>query len=302
MENKKLEKILEEMKAKGRGNQEHSEEFLTLLKASSVVVPAVMPKNTSPEIMRQMLQNPGKEQAIPAGAHPQPCILENEKKEKFLAVFTSEEEMKKSQKAPKFPLTLNMSFQACIDFLKKSSDVIGAVINPFTHNVIFQLNEKKQPKQIQVTLEQFHALTRNKMESFYLPKNLFEKKEEVMNQLCEKQGEYLKELYEDLYTTEVACPYVPEDFEFMSLNISEDLVLVQITMPQKYAALNTCPSIFTAWNRSEDKIWYYAIVNGGPEKGNHLHQLKEDGTDVDLGAAPSEGSQLSAILDFIQEN
>ena len=38
----------------------------------------------------------------------------------------------------------------------------------------------------------------------------------------------------------------------------------------------------------------------GPEKGLHLHQLQEDGKDADLGAAPSEGSELSTILDLIQ--
>lgn len=300
MDNKKLEKMLEQMKAKGQGNSEHSQEFMDLLKASSVVVPAVMPKNTNPEIMRQMLQNPGKEQAIPEGAHPQPCILENEKKQKFLAVFTSEEEMRKSSKAPKFPLTLNMPFQSCMELLKKSPEIVGAVINPFTHNVIFQLNKKEKPQSVQVTLEQFHILTRQKMESFYLPKNLFEKKGEMITKLSTNQGECMKELYEELYTTEVACPYVPEDFEFMCLNISEDLLLIQITMPPKNIAKNTCPSVFCAWNRKEDKIWYYAIVNGGPDTENHLHQLLEDGKDVDLGVAPSEGSELSTVLDLIQ--
>ena len=300
MENKKLEKLMNEMKSKGDGAQ--SEEFLEMLKNATVCVPAVMPKDTKPEVMKKLLQNPGQMQAIPEGAHPQPCILENEKHEKFLAVFTSEAELNKGKKAPKFPLYLNMEFSSCMDFLKKRPDITGAVINAYTHNVIFQLNEQKkaQPKTVQVSLEEFHHLTRNKMESFYLPKKLFEEKEEVVSRLCKEQGAYMKELYEELYTTEVACPYTEEDFEFMALNINEDLLFVQITMPRQYLMLNTCPSVFIAWNQKEQKIWYYAIVMGGAEKGLHLYQLLEDGKALDLGEAPSEGSELSTILDLIQ--
>ena len=164
------------------------------------------------------------------------------------------------------------------------------------------LNEQNnaQPKTIQVSLEEFHHLTRNKMESFYLPKKLFTEKEEMVSRLCKEQGDYMKELYDELYTTEVACPYTAENFEFMPLNISEDLLLVQIIMPREFLMLNTCSSVFVAWDQKEQKVWYYAIVLEGPEKGIHLHQLLEDGKDVDLGQAPSEGSELSTILDLIQ--
>ncbi len=302
MENKELEKVMNEMKAKGNGTL--SEEFFEILKSATVCVPAVMPRDTDPKIMKQLLQNPGQTQAIPEGARPQPCILENEKHEKFLPVFTSEKELNKGEKAPKFPLFLNMEFSSCLDFLQKRPDITGVVINAYTHNVVFQLNKQKmkqaQTKTIQVSLEEFHHLTRNRMESFHLPKKLFEGKEEVISRLCKEQGAYMKELYEELYTTEVACPYTEEDFEFMPLNISEDLLFVQITMPQKYLMLNTCPSVFAAWDQKEEKIWYYAIVMEGSEKGLHLHQLQEDGKDADLGAAPSEGSELSTILDLIQ--
>lgn len=300
MENNKLEKIMDEMKKKGDGAP--SEKFMELLKSAMVCVPALMPRDTKPEVMSQLLKNPGKMQAIPEGVRPQPCILENEKQDKFLAVFTSEAELNKGGKAPKFPLYLNMEFSSCVDFLKKRPDLKGVVVNAYTHNIIFQLNEQNnaQPKTIQVSLEEFHHLTRNKMESFYLPKKLFTEKEEMVSRLCKEQGDYMKELYDELYTTEVACPYTAENFEFMPLNISEDLLLVQIIMPREFLMLNTCSSVFVAWDQKEQKVWYYAIVLEGPEKGIHLHQLLEDGKDVDLGQAPSEGSELSTILDLIQ--
>lgn len=296
--NAKLEELLVEMKETGASNRE---DFLQLLKASTVIVPALMPKDTDPAIMRRMMQNPGRELAIPEGAHPQPCILENDKKQRFLAVFTSEEELRKNQTAPKFPLTLNMDFSSCEKLLKEHSDLEGIVINAFTQNVIFQLNKKQsEKKEIQVTLEQFHILTRNKMESFYLPKQLFDKKGSFISELCDGQGAFMKEQYDALYTTEVANPYTEEDFEFISLNISEALLLVQLTMPQKHHSANTCATIYFAWNRDTDKVWYYAIVNKGEEEGYHLHQLREDGSAADLGNAPAEGNELNTILEMVQ--
>ena len=300
--NEKLEAMLTKMKENGNSQKEHSDEFVQLLKASTVIVPAIMPKDTDPAIMRQMMQNPGKELAVPAGAHPQPCILENDKKKRFLAVFTSEEELRKNQKAPRFPLTLNMEFQACEKLLKEHADLEGIVINAFTQNVIYQVNQKPtDKKEIKVTIEQFHILTRNKMESFYLPKHLFDQKEEFITKLCDKQGAYMKELYDELYTTEVANPYTEDDFEFISLNISEALLLVQITMPQEHHAASTCSTVYFAWNRETNQIWYYAIVNKG-EEGYHLHQLKEDGSAADLGEAPAEGNELNTILEMIQND
>lgn len=298
MNNKKLEKMMNEMKSAGNGQP--SEEFMSMLKASSVVVPALMPPDTNPEIMRKLLQNPGREQAIPAGINPQPCVLENGKGDKLLAVFTSEEEMRKNKEAPKFPITMRVTFEECIKLIRKSEGIAGAVINPFTHNMIFRVEENKsQQKTVQVTIEQFHILTRQKMESFYLPKTLFTKKEEAVLQLRDKRGAYLKALYEDLYDTEVACPYVPEDFEIMSLNISDELLLMRVTMPENYRKENTCPCIFVGWNGKEQKVWYYAVVL---EKGRktQLHALMEDGTAVNLGEAPVEGSELTTIIDLIQ--
>lgn len=298
MENKKLEKILDEMKAAGNGQP--TEEFMRMLKSSYVVVPALMPRDTNPDIMKQLLQNPGKEQAIPAGVNPQPCVLENGNGDKLLAVFTSEEEMKKNKKAPKFPITMRVAFDDCIKLIRKSKGITGAVINPFTHNMIFRVAENKpQPKTVQVTIEQFHFLTRQKMESFYLPKNLFDKKKEAVEKLRDGQGAYLKALYEDLYDTEVACPYVPEDFEVMCLNISEELLLIRITMPDKYRGEKTCSGILIGWNEKEQKVWYYSIVLEADKK-TYLHQLMEDGTARRLGEAPAEGSELTTVIDLIQ--
>lgn len=301
MNHKELEAALNQFKAK---KSRQPEELLTLLRKNHVVVPAVMPKNTSPEIMRKMLQNPGKSHAIPEGANPQPCIFENANKEKFLPIFTSEEEMKNGKDVPSFPLSLNLPFEACMQLMQKNNEISGIVINAYTHNIIFRINNNQElPKDLdsKVSLEQYHIILRQRLESFLLPKQLFEGKEEFVTKLCKDRGNCIKELYDGLYDAEIACPYVVDDFEFMVLNISEDLLLGQITMPKKNLVPQTCPSVIFAWNQKLKKVWYYAIVLSAKEELARLFEVHENGKNTDLGEAPAEGSELSAIMDLIQE-
>ena len=85
----------------------------------------------------------------------------------------------------------------------------------------------------------------------------------------------------------------------MSLNISDELLLMRISMPKLNLAERTCPCVFVGWNGKAQKVWYYAVVM---EKGRNevLHQLMEDGTSENLGRAPEEGSELTTIIDLIQ--
>lgn len=300
MENRELEKMMNDFKAAGSGQP--SEEFVEKLKSSYVAVPALMPPNTDPEIMRRLINNPGKEQAIPNGISPQPCLLENGKGDKLLAVFTSEKEMQKNKEAPKFPITMRVSFEDCVKLIRQSNEITGAVINPFTHNMVFRVEENKPTQQnqtVQVTIEQFHNLTRQRMETNYLPRILFDQKEEAVIKLRDGRGEYLRELYEDLYNTEVACPYAADDFEVMSLNISDELLLMRVSMPEMNLSERICPCVFVGWNKKAQKIWYYAVVI---EKGKKhmLYELKENGVSENLGEAPQEGSELTTIIDLIQ--
>lgn len=301
MENRELEKMINDMKATGEGKP--SEEFMKKLKSSYVVVPALMPPDTNPAIIRRLLQNPGKELAIPDGISPQPCFLENERGEKLLAVFTSEKEMNKNKKAPKFPVSMRVAFEDCIKLIRKSDEVLGAVINPFTHNMVFRVEENKkkeqsQPQTVQITVEMFHNLTRQRLEAAYLPKTLFEKKEEAVMKLRDERGEYLRLLYEDLYNTEIACPYAAEDFEVMSLNISDELLLMRVSMPRKNLSERTCPCVFVGWNGKAKTLRYYAVVI--EKDGQMLYEIQEDGASNNLGGAPEEGSELTTIIDLIQ--
>lgn len=299
MNHKELEAALDKFKQ----NQENIEpdEVFGLLHGHIMAVPAVMPKNTSPEIMKKMLQNPGKSHVIPEGANPQPCILESTNGEKFLPVFTSEEEMRKGKNAPNFPLTLNLPFESCIELFQQLDGLSGVAINAYTHNFVFHGNkETLKEKKTEVTIEEYHYILRQRLESFLLPKQLFEKKEEFVTKLCNEKGECIRELYDQLYDGEIACPYTADDFEFMILNISEDLLLGQISMPKKNRTNLSCSSVIYAWDKKQKKIWYYAIVLGVQNESAHLFEVHEDGKNTDLGEAPAEGSELSKVMELIQ--
>ena len=303
MDNKNLENLLDEMKESNQ--HDNREEFLAAIQTTMLLVPAVMPDDTPQEVLEEMMANPGKNKQLPEGANPQPCVFENGEGERFLPVFTSDEHMRAGENSPAFPLTLNIPFDACIGLVQENQRVDGLVINPYTHNIVFQLNEEQEADeeeyvQQEVTIEQFHMLMRQKFEAFLFPKTLFEQKGEFAKKVSMEKGAAVKELYYDVYDTEIACPYTEDEFDFMSLNITEDLLLVQVTMPAQNNYPGTCTSVIYAWDSKEDKVWYFGFVRGNQGAPNEMIQIQSDGTPVHHGEAPSEGSELQSVLDIIQ--
>ena len=71
-ESKELLEALDAMK--NEKNKENAERLTKLLEDVEVLVPAVMPKNTDPAILKQMSStSPDTPQPIPEGAQPLPC-------------------------------------------------------------------------------------------------------------------------------------------------------------------------------------------------------------------------------------
>ncbi len=301
MAQNRVEELIQKMMTEKPGGYQN--EFMEALMQEKVLMPAVLPKNTSPELIKKLMDNIGKQQDVPEGVHPQPCLLNDKSGKNYLPVFTSEKEMKKNAKAPKFPLTLTLPFKTCTQILNDNPNIEGIVVNAFTHNIIVQRNHadsQNQPQTIQVTAEQYHFLARQKMESDFLPKTLFEKKQEFIDNMTAQRGNYIKELYEQVYDGELACPYTAEEFEVMSLNISEELVLLQIGMPKKNLQPGICSSCIIGWNSEKEESWYYAILTGKPEEGSSLMQVFPDGRKERVADAPSEGTELTTVLDYIQ--
>ena len=304
--NNELLEALDAMKAEK--NVENAERLTKLLENTNVLVPAIMPKNTDPAILKEMASHPGKPMPMPQGVHPVPCILNNSEGMKFLPMFTSDEEIEKGQGMPKYPITLNMPFKSCMDLAVKIADIPGAVINPYSHNIIISVNrnsnnsdadeqETKEPKVTKLTEEQFHALVRQQMEIRLLPEKIFKEGEEFINDLTKRKGECLIEFFEKPYA-QIECPYSEDDYEFMTLFISDTLQLTRISMPYENLSPGIAQTIFVTWNPEEKKAGYYIILMGARGEFNKLVEITSEGKVVEYGDAPSEGSELQSIIDI----
>lgn len=294
-ENRKIEKILDEMKEKQ--SNELATQLTEALSEAHVYVPATMPKDTDPEILKKMMENPGVESPIPEGAQPQPCILQNDNGMRFFPVFTSEEEMQKGAGVPRFPITLNLPFKTCLDIMSSISGITAAVLNPFNQNIVMNVS-KNAAKQTQLTEAQFHAVIRQQMESRVFPNKVHTGGEEYINDLCERQGECIMELFEEPYAKTDNCPYSAEDYEFMTLNISDTLRLIRITMPTDKQYPEMAISVFIAWNPVEKKSRYFAIIKGREGEENKLYEVTAEQKVEALGVAPDDGMELQSIIDL----
>lgn len=285
-----------------------AQQLLKELQNSIVILPAIMPPDTDPKILKQMREpmNHGEEAPLPKSANPRPCMLEDEQGKKLIPVFTSEKEIDKEDTMAKFPIHLNLPFGRCIQFVGQNANVKGIVVNPFSHNFRIDLNVKKKenvknknqiPNGQKITSAQFHALVREYVEANLIPKRLFQEKESFMQEIQNGGEEYLLQLFEPPYVKGQKCPYTVDDFDVMSLMIRDDLKIIQITMPSKHFYVGTCSKVFLVWNPLEQEVAYYAIVL---RKDKHLilHQAFPDGTNQEISEAPAEGSELQGIIDL----
>lgn len=292
-----LEQMLDEFKtAQEKG---FSEEFTELLNQSIFYVPAVLPPDTPEDVIRQIIEANNTRKMLPEGVNPNPCILETENGDKFLPLFTSTEQIAAGgEKAPKFPLTLNIPFPACIDILKNSPEVHGAVINPYTHNLVVPVNPPKKIEK-EVTMDEYHVMMRQVFESKILPKHLFEEKEAFAEKLNKERGSYIRELFEEAYVDEIACPYIEDDFDFLSMRITDDLLVIQMTMPSKYKNMNTASTIFLAWDNAKQKAWYYALVQPS-DTHPVLVEKFEDASLKQHETVYEESGLLTSVIERIQ--
>ena len=299
-ESKELLEALDAMKKEK--NQENAERLTKLLEEIEVLVPAVMPKNTDPAILKQMSSStPETPHPVPEGAQPLPCILQNEAGQKFFPIFTSNEQIEKGEGVPRYPITLNMPFKSCIDLIVKIKGVEGAVINPYTHNILMNINRENDasggPEPIQLSEPEFHALVRKQMEAALLPGKIFTEGEDFIKDLCSREGECLVEFFKEPYA-QIGCPYNADDYDFMTLSISDTLQLTRISMPHENSYPGTAETLFVTWNPEEKKAGYYGVLNAPRGEFNKLMEITSEGKAIDHGPAPGEGNELQSIIDI----
>lgn len=97
---------------------------------------------------------------------------------------------------------------------------------------------------------------------------------------------------------QVDCPYSADDYEFMTLFISDTLQLTRISMPYENLSPGIAQTIFITWNPEEKKAGYYVILMGKRGEFNRLMEVTSEKKAIDHGEAPNEGSELQSIIDI----
>ena len=288
-----LTKKLEEIKAGGEGAS--ANEILNTLMGHKMIVPAQLPKDIAPELLKKIVSATG-EQPIPAGVNLQPAVLRTRDGENYLTVFTSEEELEKRPKDFLFPVNLNLQFDDIKNMMDKEEQLRGMIINPFSTNISMTKNKnEKKP----LTPEQIHQMIRQKIESHELPQAFFREKKGMIDRLNENAVETLLSFYLKEYHQPEHCPYEEDDFDCMTLNIRDDLTICKVSMPEKMSFPGTCPMVFAVYNPQEDQIRYLAILRVTPDAPALLMEAFEDGKTAQIGEAPEEGNEFNAIIELV---
>lgn len=295
---KEIENLL--VKMSKNPTQEISVKLMEKLENTSVILPAIMPKDTPPDILKQMMKSNNRNVPLPDGANPQPGILRNDVGEQFIAVYTTEKELNKGGNKNSFPIMINIPFEDCLNMaVNNQEEIDGIVINPFSHNIILRMGEDEEEEELEGP--KLHATLRRRLEVEDLPKSLFDGGETAITSLKDDGVNYILELYNELYGEYGECPYNEKDFDFMTLGISETLLLTRISMPFENNYPGTCRAAFAAWNPIEKELSYFTIENTSQSGEYHIIKVNSDGSLAVVGEAPDEGGELQCIIDLVQK-
>lgn len=283
LDNSQLESVVEEF-AKDRQKEKYAR-AMEILENSTVLVP----------VMR-----------LPGDDRIMPCLLSKENGEQVFPIFTSAAQIPQDKMSPGLAA---MPFYVCLStVMENQKDVEAMVLNPFTHNMvlpkaILEVADKRRnvmgkPKQIKVTEKQLRQLVHNRMALHLLPKYLFEHKEEGLTQLQHDQGSFLLQFYQESYPENRKSSRVskPEDFSVMTLNITEDMQITRVDMPNETNRKGMCYRVYAVRIQKTQEILYYTLEK--TEKGNYIGQVKPDGQHELVGPVPDNGAEIEAVMNL----
>lgn len=280
---------LEEMltRYKGQLNQEQSEEILSKVKEANLLIPVNFPQDESlAKIQEEMSKGAGKVK-LPPEAKPVPVLIKNDKGNQFLAVYTSPQQIPKEQKHNG---VIEMKFEGCINYSKDARHKVdGIVVNPFTHNFIMRVRKEQQ-----VTVAQFHMLARKNIEYVIFPHSIYTGDKAYFDSIS---SEKLYKLMVDQYAGKVECPYTEEDFYVMQLGVTEQLDLIQISMPVQKIEAGLCLRIYVTWNKTSNIPGYYMITQDEEKDKRKFFYMNHQGELTDLGDAPVESAEMQNVID-----
>lgn len=305
LDNKQLEALVEAF-AKDR-QQENYAKVMELLEKSVVLVPTLVPQGLSEEA-RKMMQE-GKPVQLSKEAKVLPCLLRKETGEQALPIFTSIKQIPQDKKSP---AVLAMPFAACLSMVMGSQGKVDTmVLNPFTDSMVLpkpilevaakRRETMQQQKTVKVTEKQFGELVHNRVALYLLPRFLFENKEEGLRRLQHEEGALLMQFYKESYPEHMRASLAvsEEDFSVMTLNITEDMQLTRVDMPDDTMKKGMCYRVYAVRLNAARKILYYTLEK--TEQGNYFGRITEDGKHETVGPVPDNGAEIEAVIGLVNQ-
>lgn len=304
IDNRALEEAIEAFRADKE--RDSYVKVMELLEKSIVLVPAMPPADLAPEIKEQM--QAGKPIRLPKETKIVPCLLRKESGEQGLPIFTSPEKIPADKKPP---MVMAMPFMGCVSMVMANPEKVAEiVVNPFTgmmvlNKAILEVAEKRrqaagQIKTVQVTKEQFRDLAHNRVSLSLLPKYLFEHKEEGLKRLQQEEGSFLLGFYDEVYPKGEKSGYGADDFSFMTLNITDNIQLTRLDMPDETMKDGLCYRVYAVWKRDTEEVFYYTLEK--TKEGNFIAKVTPEGRHEVVEPAPDNGAEIEAIISLVERN
>lgn len=303
LDNSKLEEALEEF-VKDRQKEKYAH-VMEILEKSVILVPTMPPQDLDEKT--QQLMKEGKPVQLPREAKISPCLLRKETGEMALPIFTSIAQIPQDKKSP---AVLAMPFFGMLGMVNANKDKIeAAVVNPFTHSMVLtkailevamkrkDALGKPQTKTIKVTEKQFQNLVHNRVAMYLLPRYLFENKEEGLQKLQKEEGEFLLHFYDEVYPEGRKAAFTADDFSVLTLNITDNVQLTRVDMPDEAMKKGMCYRAYAVWKRDTQEVLFYTLEK--TEQGNYIGRIWPDGRHELVEQAPDNGAEIEAVMSLV---
>ena len=281
---------------------------MEILEKSTVLVPVMQLQGLDEESKRLMQEN--KFVQLPKETRIQPCLLRRDTGGHALPIFTSFGQIPQDKRGNGL---VAIPFQVCLSMVMSNQDRIeNMALNPFTHNItlpkevlevaVNRRNVNQNSKTIQVTEKQFWQIVHNRVAIYLLPKYLFEHKEEGLARLQREEGAFLLQFYKDSYpeNKKESVTDSPEDFSVMTLNITEDMQVTRVDMPDRANNKGMCYRVYTVWMRKAREILYYTLEKTA--QGNYIGKVTSDGKHELVEPAPDNGAEIETVMNLATRN
>ena len=303
LDNSRLESAVEEF-AQDRQRDKYAR-VMEILEKSVVLVPAMQPQGLDEETRRLMKE--GKSVQLPKEAKILPCLLRKDTGEQALPIFTSAAQIPQDKKSP---AVLAMPFHVCLSMVMANQGAVEAmVLNPFTHNIVLsgkilevavkRRDAMQQAKTIKVTEKQFGQIVHNRVSLHLLPRYLFEHKDEGLRKLQHEEGSFLLQFYRESYPEgrKASVAVTPGDFSIMTLNITEEMQITRVDMPDETNRKGMCYRVYAVWMHKTQEVLYYTMEN--TEQGNYIGKVTSDGKHELVESAPDNGAEIEAVMNLV---